>query len=684
MFYEMELLLTSFVYYFIMKKLFFRLWSILLAVLLVSCSELLDPNGLSDKALSAGTKSPDSEYYYWYDGKRINLTVNNDFVNILVDTSIINQSNLFELCSDYRLEVKTDLDQYGLLKVQLKEMESLNRDYQSVVKTLQADSRIRKVLPFFERGNGAEPIGTSHLFYVQLKSLSKEETPYLEREYDVKSLQEESERLGTSIVKAVPNVPDWYIVSIEDSYYNTTVEAANAFYETGRFSGIDPAFMFNFRPSATNDPMFSQQWGLKNTLYPGYDINVEGAWSITTGSGINIAVVDNGPDPNQIDLVSNYYYLSYDADSHTIPAKFDSTKYHGTHVAGIAAAVGNNNIQIAGVAYNSKIIRVSHCLGTTPTVSSDLASGIGWAWSIGADVINNSWGDQGGDYYNQMHSSLLEDVITTAMNTGRSYHGCVIVFSSGNFVDVDYPANAIDRALAVGSINKTGYRSSFSGYGPSLDVVAPGVDILSTMPYNQTAYKTGTSSSAPFVSGVAALVLAANPNLSSDNVVSIIQRTANRISPGSPYYYLYNARYYMFDNSLWNQEVGHGLVDATAAVSMAQDLCSPSLNDTGMDILLSTGPTMDYHSTTVSGGPFPVTVYADLLPPQVNSNYTYYWFISRMGYPSWQPSITYTYGSSAHFNIPAVSAPCTLYIQCMIYNGSTLVDIPSYTINVNP
>lgn len=97
------------------------MWPIVLAVLLVSCSEVLDPNGLSDQALSAGTKSPKLEYYYWYEGKRIELIANYDYVNILVDTSIINQSNLSKLCSDYRLEAKTELDKYGLFKVLFKE-----------------------------------------------------------------------------------------------------------------------------------------------------------------------------------------------------------------------------------------------------------------------------------------------------------------------------------------------------------------------------------------------------------------------------------------------------------------------------------------------------------------------------------------------------------------------------------
>ena len=78
-------------------------------MLLVSCSEVLAPNGLSDQALSAGTKSPDAEYYYWYEGKRIGLILKYDYVNILVDTNMVNKHNFSELCSEIGLEASTDL-----------------------------------------------------------------------------------------------------------------------------------------------------------------------------------------------------------------------------------------------------------------------------------------------------------------------------------------------------------------------------------------------------------------------------------------------------------------------------------------------------------------------------------------------------------------------------------------------
>ena len=121
----------------IMKKLLFRMWPMVLAVLLVSCSEVLAPNGLSDQALSAGTKSPDAEYYYWYEGKRIGLILNDDYVNILVDTNIVNKHNFSELCSEMDLEAKTDLDSYGLFKAKINKDGSQNLDYQKTIEALR-------------------------------------------------------------------------------------------------------------------------------------------------------------------------------------------------------------------------------------------------------------------------------------------------------------------------------------------------------------------------------------------------------------------------------------------------------------------------------------------------------------------------------------------------------------------
>ncbi|WP_370527899.1 S8 family serine peptidase [uncultured Alistipes sp.] len=119
-------------------------------------------------------------------------------------------------------------------------------------------------------------------------------------------------------------------------------------------------------------------------------------------------------------------------------------------------------------------------------------------------TITNSWGDQGGAYYNRMHNTILEQAITDAMTKGRNGLGCVVTFAAGNYPGVmDYPGNFHDDILTVGSIESNGSRSSFSGYGTKLDVVAPGNNILSTLPNNSTGSKNGTSMATPHVAGIA-------------------------------------------------------------------------------------------------------------------------------------------------------------------------------------
>ncbi|MBR1488709.1 MAG: S8 family serine peptidase [Bacteroidales bacterium] len=659
-------------------------------LLLFGCGDAINyPNNSQEKTCSGTKGMTPSSYYYWYRGKKNELLLNRMYVNVVVDTTLVKKASLKLLCEELGLEGEVTSNQGNLFRVKIKEPPVSIAAYKQIIKKLLQDARIQKVLPYFERGESVEPIGTSQFFYVQLKDLSPEGTPYLMKNYDQEALSEEAERLGVRVVKQVDCMPDWFRLSIEDSEYETAIDAANRFYETGRFREIDPGFMFSFKSTTVNDPLLSQQWGLKNTANPGYDINVEGAWSITSGSGVKIAIVDQGIDFSHGDIAANKYYLSYDAKSGTSPSIFTVGKSHGTHVAGIVGAVGNNSLQIAGVAYGGSIMGISHPLQVNGTISEELASGISWAWQHNVDILNNSWGDQGGQCYNNLHSVLLESSLQNALTNGRNGRGCVVVFAAGNYgasgAVMDYPATFDDRILAVGSIGVTGYRSSFSGYGSKLDIVAPGENILSTLPGNQTGTMSGTSMAAPHVAGVAALMLAANPQLTREEVVRIIQRTARKISPGSPYTYQYYPRDYMFDDETWNQEVGHGLVDATAAVMMGQSLArTPSLNDTGMDVTVSYSPTGNQHYSTVSGGSFPKSVNVSLLPAQVNASYIYFWRISTSSYPNWSPTLTFCHQNVANITVPAPTTTTTLYIQCFIYNGSTLVDVPSYALTVSP
>ncbi|MBO7117132.1 MAG: S8 family serine peptidase [Bacteroidales bacterium] len=654
------------------------IWILLLSSLVVSCTEQLYPSISVDTILSGETKSPSSDYYYWYNGQRVDLTVNEDYVNILVDTTKVKNSDIAELSSDLSLEVKSEINADGLFKAGFQKTIPEILDYEMSVERLRHDERILCVLPFFEVGKGKEPIGTAQYFFVQLKELSPEDTPYLEKVFDFDALQEESERLGVRVVNEVAYMPDWYRMTIEGSGFKTTIEAANRFYETGRFEAIDPAFLLKLNLCATNDSYYGQQWGLKNTVSPGYDINVEGAWTISTGSGIEVAVFDSAIHHNHQDLSSNINSVMYDVSTGS-PYTFSIPEYHGTHIAGIIGAETNNGLDIAGIAYDANIIPVKITEpnpfgpGSTP---DSIASAIHWAWIYGADVINCSWN------YTAGNSQILDASIVNALNYGRTNKGAVVVFASGNDGNsaIGYPANVDNRILTVGAMDNSGYRDLDSNYGAQLDAVAPGVDIISTIPFDLTGTDSGTSMAAAHVSGVAALMLQANLQLTVSEISDIIHFTAKKIHPNT---YTFSAS--DSNSASWNQEVGYGLVDATAAVSMAHAFATvPSVSDPGMDVTLISGPVNDQHFTTINGGYFPE--YADilLLPPYVNSAYTYYWHITTNTYPNWQPSIEYSYGSHAVIKIPAPITSSTLYIKCFVFNGSTLVGVPSYTITANP
>ena len=536
-----------------MKKIFGILGMLLLlSFTMVACQDFVEEP--DQGPLTTRSAGADPTLYYWYKGEKVALTLNNEYVNVLVDKNTgvaMNASSLFQ-----NYQVQDDSLQSGnLVKLRLT-AKSAASDYSQIVNDLKQNKQVKHVLPFFNRGN-AEPIGTSEIFYLKLKDAQ-----------DYTALQTLAAQKNVEVVKEVPNMPLWYILSIENSSFESAVQASNYFYETGNFDDVDPAFMFRFKASAIpNDPMFAQQWGLKNNSYPGIDVNATAAWDITKGAGAKVAVVDQGIDPNHNDLKANFHTLSYDAQSGTTPSVYKSANKHGTHVAGTVAAVMNNNLQVVGVAPESKIIRVSHDLYASSTISSELAGGINWAWQSGADVITNSWGDQGGALYGQLHSAILEEAIVNAMTKGRNGLGCVVTFAAGNMSPVmDYPGNFNDNILTVGSIDSDGSKSSFSGYGDKLDVVAPGASILSTLPNNSTGTMSGTSMATPHVAGVAALVIAKHPTYTRLQVVSAIEGSARKLSGYS--FTNHTGR----PNGTWNEQVGYGLVDAYAAINYTGDV----------------------------------------------------------------------------------------------------------------
>jgi thermitase len=256
--------------------------------------------------------------------------------------------------------------------------------------------------------------------------------------------------------------------------------------------------------SSPNDPKASEQWQYKNPRYitpKKGDIDAYEAWSgvgitwdggTTGSSSVAIAVLDTGIKENHEDLTGKVTKRVNYTDSSTN----SDVKGHGTHVAGSAAALTNNQKGVAGTCPGCALYNVKVLGDTGSGYYSWMANGIRWATDNGAKVINMSLGGTS-------PSSTLQSAIDYAWSKG-----VVVVAAAGNSNTSSqfYPA-AYSKVIAVGATDNTDAKASFSNYGSSwVDVAAPGVGILSTT--NNEGYQawTGTSMATPHVAGVAGLV----------------------------------------------------------------------------------------------------------------------------------------------------------------------------------
>ncbi len=468
--------------------------------------------------------------YYYYKGTKIPLVVNTDKVCINIPKNITRYCNAL-ITNAKVLDKIVDTD-YEISIIQQSDIKILS----SILKLKEKYSSVL-VSQCFITQEGMEVYSTP---YINIR---------LKQEEDINKLVSFADKYSLKILKQDTFLPLWYILSITPETGNTAVEIANRIWESGVFEASVPD-LCSKELICSNDPLYSQQWGLQNNTYPGIDISISQAWNYATGKNIKIAIVDTGIDMNHIDLSSNIAGLSYDTETGTSPSLVYGD--HATHCAGIAAAVKDNNIHIAGVAPEATLLSISNSLTTATTnLQLKLADGLCWAYQHGADIISNSW--------HSPYHSAIDEAIQNALTYGRNGRGCVIVFAAGNDNDiVNYPANCNEKIITVGAINNTGTRAFFSNYGTVLDIMAPGVDIISTLPNNQAGIKSGTSMSCPHVAGVAALVLERNTDLSVNQVNSIICGNAKKLSG-------VNFNMIKPDGS-WNIEYGYGLVDAYSSV----------------------------------------------------------------------------------------------------------------------
>lgn len=354
-------------------------------------------------------------------------------------------------------------------------------------------------------------------------------------------------------------------MSITDNYYiiSLNVTAIESIYETIKNSGkcelveIDLLNLNNNLDAYTDNPLYPNQWYLNNTSNQLLDINAPQAWFISKGEGVKVAVMDSGFDmmhPDLIDNIENGIDVTSDKCPNGSYKAGLADANHGTMVGGIIGA-SDNNIGIIGVAPKSTIIPIkTFC--SEGVENSVYIKAFKEAYNRNVDVVNMS--------FHYAPSQALTDAMNDLANNGRNRKGCVLIAASGNngyTQNINFPASSLD-VLSVGGIDLYGRKAGYSNTSELLDVVA-GSDQISTTDINGLyTMDAGTSFSCPQVSGIAALVLSVNPDLTSREVFDIIRSTCKKLPK-----YQFSAR----ENGLtWNDQVGYGLVDAFAAVFEAK------------------------------------------------------------------------------------------------------------------
>ncbi len=319
-------------------------------------------------------------------------------------------------------------------------------------------------------------------------------------------------------------------------------------------SNFVPVRKTNSAPKGTmpNDPMLSDQWALRNEGQQGgkvgSDINAEKAWQLTHGSeDVVIAVLDTGVDYNHSDLTTNMWkrpdsvsqYVDADLGAVNDLKGFNAVDNaadpmdengHGTHCSGIIGAEGDNNIGISGVNWNVKIMPLKFLgrggFGTT----KDAIEAINYAVDrkqngVNIRVISASWGST-------MYSKALEDAIRAAGEQGILFVAAAGNASTDNDKRPHYPSNYdLPNVISVAALDRNDELASFSNFGlKTVHVAAPGKEIVSTWIRDTFREASGTSMATPYVSGIAALVIASEPSISMEELRSRLLKSTDSLN----------------------------------------------------------------------------------------------------------------------------------------------------------
>ena len=349
------------------------------------------------------------------------------------------------------------------------------------------------------------------------------------------------DRFANTTVSRQISSDGWYVIQVDAG---SSVSAAMSVYQARNgVQVVAPDYRFSVQ-TTPNEQSYASQWGLNNSGTAGADIGAQQAWQYGTTTNVVVAVIDSGVDYTHQDLAANIWQNAGEISGNGIDddrngyvddvrgwdfASDDNNPMdengHGTHVAGTIGAVGNNGIGVSGVAWGAKIMALKFMDASGSGSLSDAIQAIDYARNMGAKVINASWG--GGGF-----SAALQQAITRFQNAGGIFVAAAGNESSNNNLVAAYPAN-YSGVISVGASTRTDSLASFSNYGTSVDVVAPGASILSTLPGNRYGNLSGTSMASPHVAGAIALLWGQNTTLSAAAITNALLNNTDNVLRGS-------------------------------------------------------------------------------------------------------------------------------------------------------
>lgn len=436
--------------------------------------------------------------------------------------------------------------------------------------------------------------------------------------------------LTTVGVRVLKTLPHTGITILEITESNKSIDQViTSLQASGLVEYAEPDYLQRV-DVIPNDPSFNDLWGLHNIGQNGgtvdVDIDAPEAWDLTMGdTGLVVGVIDTGVDYTHPDLATNMWINpgeiagngldddnnGYVDDVHGIDCINDDSdpfddNNHGTHVAGTIGARGNNGTGVVGVNWQVHIMALKFLGADGGGFTSDAIECLDYAimmkttHGVNIRLTNNSWG--GGGF-----SQALQDAIEASGNAGMLFIAAAGNSSNDNDAVPHYPSSYdLPNIIAVAATDRNDNLASFSSYGAtSVDLGAPGVSILSTIPGNAYSSFSGTSMATPHVAGAVALVWAHNPAADTHGVKNLLMNTVDPVAALAGYTVtggrlnIFNALSCIPGNSNMNilflaegftvptgqaTTVAVALTDCAMAITGATVLVTPSNGDTSFNL----------------------------------------------------------------------------------------------------